>query len=377
MAFGDFTVTRASTKNVLGSNGLYQSVANNVPAFEFNADGSYKGLLVEPGATNLLTYSQEFDNGAWGKQEITITPNATTAPDGTTTADLAVATAVLETHQIARAGLASGAYTASVFAKANGYDTIELLLNVGTNGALFNLTTGAITPVGTSTNVIEEYPDGWYRCSVYSSVAGTDYRIYIPTSSPFFTGDGTSGVYLWQAQLETGSVATSPIVTTGSTASRVADVVSLTGASSLIGQLTGAIYCEVDMRQIATGFRRLFGIRPQPLGANAGSSILTDGLDLLVGVYGNVITLSPTAYPAGISKYLVTYTAGDVRVYRNGVLIGSSTTAYAFTTTQSNIFLGSDDAGGGVVEHLNDHIRAFAIFTTSFTPAQAIAITTL
>jgi len=374
MAFGDFTVTRASTKNVLGSNGLYQSVANNVPAFEFNADGSYKGLLVEPGATNLLTYSQEFDNGAWGKQEITITPNATTAPDGTTTADLAVATAVLETHQIARAGLASGAYTASVFAKANGYDTIELLLNVGTNGALFNLTTGAITPVGTSTNVIEEYPDGWYRCSVYSSVAGTDYRIYIPTSSPFFTGDGTSGVYLWQAQLETGSVATSPIVTTGSTASRVADVVSLTGASSLIGQTEGGAFIEVETRND--------GVSRRILTLDDGT---TDNNIRLAKLLGNTLffasnrpasnnaSITSSGTFLGLFKIAYRYNANDFNGYANGSSFGTATTV-AVPLNMSRIILGF--AGSGT-DHLNGWIRSFALFPTALTNTQLQALTTL
>jgi hypothetical protein len=96
MAFGDFTVTRASTKNVIGSNGLYQSVANNVPAFEFNTDGSYRGLLVEPGATNLALRSQEFDDAYWVKGvggvalAPVVTANNQTAPDGTSTADTVV-----------------------------------------------------------------------------------------------------------------------------------------------------------------------------------------------------------------------------------------------------------------------------------------------
>ena len=56
----DFTVDRNSTKYVLGSGGDIISYATDEPAFEFNADGSYKGLLVEPAATNVMTYSEDF-----------------------------------------------------------------------------------------------------------------------------------------------------------------------------------------------------------------------------------------------------------------------------------------------------------------------------
>ena len=54
MAFGDFTVDRNSAKYVLGSGGSYVSYATDEPAFEFNSDGSYKGLLVEPASTNQI-----------------------------------------------------------------------------------------------------------------------------------------------------------------------------------------------------------------------------------------------------------------------------------------------------------------------------------
>ena len=373
MAFGDFTVTRASTKNVLGSAGLYVSVANNTPAFEFNTDGTYRGLLVEPGATNLMTYSQEFDNGAWTKQEITITPNATTAPDGTTTADLAVVTAVLGTHQIARTGLASGAYTASVFAKANGYDTIEFLLNGGTNGALFNLTTGAITSVGTSTNVIEEYPDGWYRCSVYSSVAGTDYRIYIPTSNAAFTGDGTSGVYLWQAQLETGSVATSYIVTTGSTASRVADVVSLTGASSLIGQTSGTLYVEFETRN-PSSVGRLFQIDD---GTDDNRIVFLRDADNTFAAITSVATVVQTniitsANLTGVQKLGFGYEVNNFALYLLGSLVGTDVSGTVPAT--SSVRIGHESTG---VSQFNGWIRSVALFPTRLANATLASITTL
>ena len=59
--FGDFTVDRNSTKYVLGSGGDIISYATDEPAFEFNADGSYKGLLVEPAATNICLQSEDIN----------------------------------------------------------------------------------------------------------------------------------------------------------------------------------------------------------------------------------------------------------------------------------------------------------------------------
>jgi hypothetical protein len=385
MAFGDFTVVRSTVKNVLNSSGVLASVAINTPAFEFNADGSYKGLLVEPGATNLLTYSQALDNGVYSPVNITLTANNDVAPDGTTTADLLVSNTVSVTeHRVRVSGIfsISTKYTASVFFKkhatVNGY--IRELSN--DYFSTINLVTGVVTDSGTIVGRATEYPNYWRLECTFTTpgviannlldfgITGVGGNI----SSTIAIGVGTS---LWGAQLETGSVATSYIPTVASTVARTADDITLTSASSLIGQLTGAVYCEVNMRQFSGGFRRLFTTRPQPLGANGGQAIVTNGLDLVVATYGISVTLSPTAYPAGISKYLLTYTAGDVRVYRNGALLGSSTTAYSFTDNQDNIFLACDNSGSGITQQLNDHIRAFATFPTTFTEAQAIAITTL
>ena len=86
MAFGDFTVDRNSAKYVLGSGGDIISYATDEPAFEFNADGSYKGLLVEPAATNLCLQSEDI-NTTWSVGSSGATPTQSTeeTPDGDTT----------------------------------------------------------------------------------------------------------------------------------------------------------------------------------------------------------------------------------------------------------------------------------------------------
>ena len=50
----DFTVDRNSPKWVLGADGYLKEYIADAPAIEFNADGSYKGVLVEPASTQLL-----------------------------------------------------------------------------------------------------------------------------------------------------------------------------------------------------------------------------------------------------------------------------------------------------------------------------------
>jgi hypothetical protein len=386
MAFGDFTVVRSTVKNVLGSNGLIGQVAIDTPAFEFNTDGSYKGLLVEPGATNLALYSQEFDNAYWVKTNTTAAGNATTSPDGTLNADRLTSNAVTGVITVDSSGISvtAGTHSLSAYIKSDGWRWVQLRTSglLGLGFVNFDIIDGVKGTESAATGTIEPYGDGWFRVSISATLltasGGIAYNLVssgTSTRGQNATGDGTSGIFIWQAQLETGSVATSPIPTVASTVARTADDISLTSASSLIGQLTGAVYCEVNMRQFSGGFRRAWSTRVTTGGQT--TSLLFNNLDTLAIVRGVSVTISPIAYPVGISKYLITYTAGDIRVYRNGALIGSSTSAYVNSDPHTVIYLGNDDQGAGSIQQTNDHLRAFATFTTSFTSAQAIAITTL
>lgn len=157
--------------------------------------------------TNLLTYSQDFDNASWTKQEVTVTANATTAPDGTLTADKLTPSTVTSTHQVAKLSVVSSqTCTISFYAKADGYNTVEVLDGTSAvNGALFNISAGSVSNIGTGLGTITAVGNGWYRCILVVTTTGV--RFYIPTSASNFTGNGTSGIFIWGAQLVQGSVA--------------------------------------------------------------------------------------------------------------------------------------------------------------------------
>jgi len=216
MAFGDFTVDRNSTKYVLGSGGTIVPVATDEPAFEFNADGTYKGLLVEPAATNLALQSENFIT-SWGSSNATVTANATTAPDGNTTADKIEITAA--SGSISQNFTSSATtYTFSVWLKQGNTTVTDIqIVDVLTLSYRIRLTwaTGALSVVGGTATAtkINELSNGWFRISVTATLpaGGTD-NISI---KPAGDGLGTSGdyVYVWGAQLETGPIATSYIPT--------------------------------------------------------------------------------------------------------------------------------------------------------------------
>ncbi len=384
-----FVVTRASTKNVLGSNGLYQSVANNVPAFEFNTDGTYRGLLVEPGATNLVQFSEQLDNAVWGKTQVTVSANSVTSPRGDVTADVLIPNAVSTLHFHTFAGanqtsfVSGTTYTVSVFLKRAGYDFFSIQTNNSAFGSFFenrfDLLNGTVA-FAQNTATITALPNGWYRCTVTATATAT-----LTTGFGFgivrngnntsnYSGDETSGVAIWGYQLETGSVATSPIVTTAGTASRVADVVSLTGASSLIGQTEGTIYLEMEGR-LAGANRTLIsvsdGTNNNRINIQVGGGNTTEARIVSSGVTQGAIDAG--APSASVRKWALRYSASGANLYRDGASVGTPLGAITIPAT-SIVRLGV--APDGASNFLNGWLRSVVLSPTDIGNASAIALTT-
>lgn len=196
-----------------------------------------RGLALEPARTNLLLRSSEFDNATWTKSLATVTANATTAPDGTTTADKLIPNAgaasltALARQTITKAAVAT-TYTVTVFFKASGYPAINIFARDDATSAnsasvSFNTTTGAITSAlsvtGTfsagSTAAAMVLADGWLMARL-TFTSGTETGLRLNVIPRDQTGDGVAGVFVWNAQIEAASNGSSPIVTGAATASR-------------------------------------------------------------------------------------------------------------------------------------------------------------
>jgi hypothetical protein len=385
MSAVNFSVTRADTKNVLDENGTLSSVAINTPAFEYNANGSYKGLLVESASENLLLDSEVLEDTAsgsdWGNLDVTVTNNSIAAPDGNTTADTITEDATTAIHRCRQTlSLTAETYTLSAFFKAKDRTVAGLGLYDGSAyvaRASFNLSTGAVGTVNQGTAGIVDYGNGWYRCFVTGDITGsvTAFAELFINQVTSYAGDGTSGIYAWGAQLEVGGVS-SYIATTTTTVTRALDQIQKTSGSTYIGQTAGTIYAEVDVLNI-TGSAQyiLFASESTTpadnrvlLAISTGGSFVFQ-LDADDGATD--IDFSTTA-TTGTHKLALVYESGDVRAYLDGSQVGSSTSAWTFGDTVEDIYLGSAAFSGS---EFDNWIRAFAFYKRALTDAEAQILT--
>ncbi len=296
-------VTRASTATYVGRDRLIKTAAANELRYHHDpTTGEPLGLLVEGSRTNLQVYSQELDNAAYSKTNVTISADITIAPDGTATADKIVENTATGSHFLNDAvSVTSGkAYTYSFFAKASGRDDVRLTFGAGgfgvTVSALFDLSAESVTVETSGTNTsaaIVAYADGWYRCSMTSDATVTTapaIAIYLMNgTTQSYPGDGSSGTYVWGLQAEAGSHASSYIRTEGSTVARSADDISLAVLNNFpidIDNLTLFVKATPDD---ADGG----GVSAQRLVLLKGTGITTDSVFIGLNVAG---TLNPSSY---------------------------------------------------------------------------------
>jgi hypothetical protein len=184
----------------------------------------------EGGRRNLLEKTEEFNDPYWNKAGAIVDPNEIAAPDGTITADKIVETAVNNFHFIRPSSVPKEIITWSIWAKEG--ERRYCVLTLGENatptqggGIHVDLRDGTvISYVGSRllSHSVTPSGNGWYLLSVTvdnRTATTTPYAFFFLSDSAdhtignsygadIYTGDGTSGVYIWGAQAEISSTAT-------------------------------------------------------------------------------------------------------------------------------------------------------------------------
>lgn len=222
-------------------------------------------ILIEPSATNLVEYSEDFDGSYWSANNLTITPNADLL--GTANVSLlqeSTYTSALPKIQLASGfGNTSGEHTLSFYVKNNnntrylGFsfgssserirDTFDLQTETFKGNLVSGTTTGSVSfdRLGDyyRINVTATFPS---PVTVQAAIAPLSTNTYLFYS---LQDSGNRSFYLWGAQLETGSVATSYIPTSGGDAAartRAADDLVISGSafSDFYNASEGTFYVE-------------------------------------------------------------------------------------------------------------------------------------
>jgi hypothetical protein len=356
------------------------------PRFDFDpVTLAARGLLIEEQRTNLLTYSEQFNNAAWTADNVIKTADTTTSPDGTVNADSITESATTANHriyQVLSKAASAITYTASVYAKTNGRN-MRLHFDGGTVGnsvsAGFNLSAGTISVAATATGTfsgasatITPVGNGWYQCTV-TGTTGTETTVrpnifVLNGTTDYYAGDGTSGIYVWGAQLEAGSFATSYIPTLASTVTRSADVATVNTLSPWFNATEGTLFAEFNA---STGVSYC---APTSLYTDANNEITIVGGTAGAGAAGFVVVAggSVQANPGtrALSRKIAgAYKLNDFAVSTNGAAAATDTSGTV--PSISTLGLGSSYSSS----YLNGHLRRVAYYPRRLANAELQALT--
>jgi hypothetical protein len=386
--------TRASSGTFVGSDGLIQTAATNIPRFDHDpVTLASRGLLIEESRTNLLVRSEEFNDAAWIKVNTSVTANSVTSPRGTLTADTLVRSGT-SIALLASADLVAGAVslTSSIYAKAGTQNFLVAQVNInnGTSASFitFDLTNGT---VGTRQDLINSIAftavatnvgNGWYRCSVTFTGGSTNSTVLFGAASNANNRDGTNGgtIFIWGAQLEAGSFATSYIPTTTGSVVRSADVCSISGGNfnNFYNQSEGTLFADItpqSIAQLATVLAVNSGSSQNQHGiyktnaAFAAAGLRWGATSVLTGFVTQAAIVTGTDVAISRSKLSYAYKLDDFSFAYAGTIVGTDTSGTLPSPTTMQI--GNRD---GTLQ-INGHLASIRYYKKRLPNAKLQALT--
>ena len=384
----------ASTNGTLYflSSGLFEGSIDNVSVKEVLGqevvpDSGCGSWLLEPQSTNLITYSEDFSDSSWAKTQTIIEAANIAMPNGVINGYKLFANTSNVSHWIEVSPFPTATsgqnFTLSLFIKSAGSDFIQVASSTGFNSRYqnFNISTGTKASGDISDSSITDFGNGWYRISVTEITTGTNARYLIAPilsdvgRNPLFAGNANEdGVYIWGAQLENLSYATSYIPTNGAIATRLADVATNSGNSTLINSTEGVLYAEIAALADDSTFR-LISISD---GTNSNRIYLAFSNNY------NKITANITS--GGVSQGSIHYTStnlllfhkialkyklNDFQLWIDGIKVATDTTATMPTGLNRLNFTNGD----GVQTFFYGKAKALATFPI-LTDAELQSLTT-
>jgi len=344
-------------------------------------------LLLEPQRSNFFTYSENASQ--WTSIRGTTTNNNIVAPNGELVGNLYEKTEDANEGYVYRNLSVSsvGTYSASLFFKYNNSQYAHFLLFDGSsNGArawfdIQNGVVGTTTTFGTTFTVsdlsIEDYGNGWYKCSAKYVVTGTDttwqFRVSPSGGNGITNSDSGAKVYFFGAQIEQGSYPTSYIKTEASTVTRLKDDCHLLN-HTLFTDYPFTVYAKAKIEDVGNTIFSIYG------GASNKYLAFLLSSSTQVAVYRRDATNNDSDF------YNFTYSVGDTikvavafindttyKLYINGTEIADVTSGLSIPFDHDDILLGqfriSADTGA------RNSIDDFRVYDYTLTDAELTELT--
>jgi hypothetical protein len=374
-----FSVTRDSIATRVNKQGLIEVVGHDKLRIDYT-DSSNGVALLEPARTNLITFSNDFLDTSWQYYRGTITANATISPDGTLNASKYEEDSQTGGHLFRRQNLSitNGLpYTGSIFVKKGEYNVVRLASNSTSRwgaGAEFSLENGTVT---SGTGVIENYGNGWYRCSISGNAAQTTTVAGFEIYTSIGAGIDGDGLFMYGAMFEQGSYPTSYIPSSGSTSQRELDVANGAGNEQVFNDSEGVLFANIAALHDDGTNRRLSISEGLTNDQNRMNMMFTTTSNQIVTNYraaGTTRVIFNTVL-SDVTKYIkvaMLYKSGDFRYFVNGFKIDtdSNTTMISDGTLSELAFEDGTDSN-----NFYGKTKEIGVYDTVLTDAELEALT--
>ena len=371
-----FSFDRDTLATRVNKDGLIETVGSGEPRIDYK-DDSNGALLLEPSRSNLIEYSN-LKSGWSLLSGGSIAYDQTISPDGTQNASVLSGDGVNGNSIYDFVILSTQTYIFSVFAKQKDASIISLKgFSGGAAGtSKFNLSNGTIDTVSAgqfSDEKIEDYGNGWYRCSVKITATSSG------SKTLGFGGENSDSgelFSLYGAQLEQGSYATSYIPTQGSAVTRVDDVCNNGANEQVINSTEGVLYFE-GSALANDGTDRKITLSDNSLNnaINFGYSRFSGNINAEV-ISGGVLQTSGFG-ATGVTqdnnnKFALSWGNGISKFYVNGTLASSHTNVTS--PIGMNVLNFSLSSG---FQKMFSNTKDLRVYNTALTDQELINLTTI
>jgi hypothetical protein len=354
-------------------------ITNDMPRLDYSGGASCPSLLLEPQRTNIVTSTEYLEYGWSLANNATISFESVTAPDGSGLVTKIQANAGDNAGRNQDSlGLLGTNHIWSGFFKGTGVATRLRFRNNQGEQVQYNIdASGNFTlhDADSANHGIEDFPNGWKRIwfETTTSGASTNYVQIYPDVE-----NGTGSVYAWGIQAEAGSFVTSYIPNYGITSgvTRTADSAILNNSAVLPTAYPFTLYAEIDVVD-PSGSGEAITFLNNATYNNYFSLLYYSNKWAIVSRPSGTTSIHETTTVPTIGKHKIAgvFTSTQLKIFLDGVLIGTGTNAQAFNSAVNDLLIGQlrqvTDGGFRVPA------RQALVFKNALSDADAITLTTL